>query len=182
MKLTAEEMNKLQDVIFYICKKAEDLNLQLFSIPLSKIIFLADRKHYLLTSKPIVADAYVRGKNGPYLKELRIGITYLQNNNYIKLTKINIGRQIHTLYSLGLRSKYYNMQNLTRVEKNILDKNIISVITGATAEAISASTHNHAWRTHTNGEYIPLCEQLFTEPAKITNADKEWAKEILAEM
>lgn len=182
MKITPEELKKLEEAVYLVCKTAQSKGLKLFSIPLSKIIFLADRKYYLKYLKPMIADAYVRGKNGPYLEDLRTAIYNLKADGYIAIEKRKYGTRFQSEYYLGYRKDNYQINNLSNVGQNILREVTFDVLVNETAETVSEYTHNHAWQVSVSKEHIPMCAQLVTQPAEITDDDMEWAKNVVANM
>ena len=182
MKITSDELKKLEEAVYLVCKTAQSKGLKLFSIPLSKIIFLADRKNYLRVFKPMIADAYIHGKNGPYLEDLRTAISNLKSRGYIATVKRKYGTQFQTEYYLGYRNDNYKIKNLSKNEQIILIDITFDVLVNETAETVSEYTHNHAWQVSVSKEHIPMCAQLITQPAEITDEDREWAKNIAAHM
>lgn len=182
MKITPSELEKLQDAVYWVCKIAQSKGLKLFSIPLSKIIFLADRRCYLRNLKPMIADAYVHGKNGPYLESLRTAISNLKSEGYIRTERRKYGIHSKTEYYLGCRSDRYQINNISKNNLEELREITFDVLVNETAETVSGFTHNHAWQVSVEKEHIPMCAQLITQPAEITDEDVEWAKSTVAHM
>lgn len=181
MSITPEEMHRLKDAIFIICKTAATYGFKLLSIPLSKAIFLSDRETYFSTAKPLIADAYIRGQFGPYLEGLRTASEELAQARSILLTKqIYPGHtKPFTEYSLGCAADDYQTSSFTAAEIRLLERITIDVLTEESPLSAAMATHNHAWQITQDKEPIPLAAQVLTDPAPVTQDDIRWAKEFM---
>lgn len=181
MPITPEEMHRLKDAIFIICKTAATYGFKLLSIPLSKAIFLSDRETYFSTAKPLIADAYIHGQFGPYLEELRTASEELAQARNIVLTKKIYQRHTKqfTEYSLGCTADEYQVNSFTEDEISLLQRVTIDVLTEESPLSAAMATHNHAWQVTQDKEPIPLSAQVLTDPAPVTQDDIRWAKEFM---
>lgn len=178
MSLTSQEMLNLMDAIVVSCRVAEENALQLLSIPLSKAIFLSDRETYFSTGRPLIADAYIRGKYGPYLKELREASDALVNERFIAVTPRilpEFNQHVYE-YTLGSNASHYSVTYFTEDERKLVAKNVINVVTDTTPLSAAMATHNHAWMITQDKEHIPLAAQILADPAPINQSDRDWAR------
>lgn len=185
MPLTAAEMNRLEDAIFASCRVASKNGFKLLSIAASKAIFLADREYYLKNGQPLIADAYVHGKFGPYLLELREATRNLTDNGYVIVKDAfytGCVQEFHE-YHLGKRHNDYSIKTLDSAGVKLVECKTIEVLTNYIDVADAAmSTHNHAWRITSEKEPMPLNMQILTASLPITEDDLNWAQGILGGM
>lgn len=180
-EIASTQMQKLKDTVFLICKIAQDNGLKLLSIHLSKIIFFADREIYLKTAQPMIVDRYIKGRFGPYLKELKTAIEDLKTDNYINFKQdfANGYRKETTEFFLGSKSDSYNITTLSYDEKEIITHLVIDSLQDSDPTSIAKSTYNHAWKVAQMKEKIPLSAQVLVYPAQITDTDIAWAESVL---
>lgn len=170
--MTPQQFAKLKETVHFICWKASGLTLG--SIRLSKIIFCADRYTYISTQAPMIADEYIRGDQGPYLKDLRQAIAELAEERKLGIKKLRMGTRNFKDYQLV---KSPEIHILTEEEQALLERLTHTVCTDYSAEEISEATHNIAWKMAGVGEKIPLAAQLVVGPSKIDDEAMAWACE-----
>jgi len=170
--MEAEALAKLKAAVHFIITVAQGMTLG--SIRLSKILFCADRDAYFKTLHPMFADAYVRGPQGPYLKELRTVLDELQHEHAIGIKKISLGNKSFTDYT---SLKVPDTALLSSDEQEQLRNITFRICTDYKAHEISEMTHNSVWSMAGHDEHIPLAAQLVAAPARITKKMRRWAQQ-----
>lgn len=168
--MTARQFAKLKESVHFICWKASGLTLG--SIRLSKIIFYADRSAYIATQAPMIADEYIRGDQGPYLRELRQAISELDQERKIRIKSIRLGKLDFTDYRAIAAP---DICLLTEQEKSLLEELTYTVCTDYSAGEISEATHNIAWKMAGDKEKIPLAAQLVSGSSAVDAEALAWA-------
>lgn len=165
-----EFFEKLKEAILFVCWCAGEMPLG--SIRLSKIIFNADRLTYFSKLRPMIADAYVRGSQGPYLRELRLATSVLQRERLLSISHKRVGSHNMSVYEVRRRPA---LALLSQQEVELLQSLTEKICTEYSAEAISVASHNSAWRMAEYKEHIPLAAQLVCHATRPTAAQLEWA-------
>lgn len=182
MPISEEQMRKLKEAIVVICKIAAENGFKLLSIPLSKIIFFADRDTYFNTGQPLIADAYIHGQFGPYLRELRAATEELMQAHIIVVNQKTYPDDCRefTEYSLGHAGERFTPTAFSENEKKLLKRLTIDVLTEETPMSVAESTHNHAWRITQSKEHIPLASQVLVNSVPMTTQDISLLKNLVS--
>lgn len=165
-------LEKLKEAVHFVCAEARGMTLG--SIRLSKVIFCADRATFISTFRPMIADSYIRGPQGPYLKELRTAVESLADSRRIAVRETKIGKIPFTEYIL---LKKPDIHLLSKEERELLRDLTYTICTDYSAREISEATHNAAWEVASDDEHIPLSAQLVAAPGEVMEKDIAWALE-----
>jgi len=172
----ALNMDKLKNLIHYICYKADSKNLG--KTKLNKVLWFSDAMFYLYNSHPITGETYVKGRHGPVSKNIDAALRKLAKEK--KVLESNA-------YYYGYPKKDYavlenpDISGFTAEEISLVDDTIKRVCDDSTAEEISKHTHNEIWKVAEMGEELPYSAVAFGKAVELTSEDIEWAQNVIDE-
>jgi Protein of unknown function (DUF4065) len=172
-----EQLNrdKFKALVHYICDKASDPSV-LGAIKLNKVLWYSDSIQYLVSSRSITGETYVKRQHGPVPRHI-VGVV----ETLVTEGKIARGRVDH----FGFYKNEYiaiapsDVSMFTSDEIKLVDAAFDHVCLNHTARSVSEETHGIIWQLADMGEEIPLATAFAANVGEIDETDIAWGKSYL---
>ncbi len=164
-------MDKLKELIHYICHRCEDPT-KLGAIKLNKVLWFSDVWAYMVFGSSITGDSYIKRQHGPVPKNVLSAIVELEQEQKMISRCANFhGYNKKEFFSL-MRP---DLSSFNANEISFVDEAIDFVCDGHTAKSISDKTHDEIWELAEIGEEIPLYTVFASRLGEINETDVAWA-------
>lgn len=169
---------RLENLILFICEECEDPR-ELGAVKLNKILWFSDVFAYRFTGKSLSQSDYIKLQYGPVPKSAETAIEKLKDDGRLIVREDKV---------MGYSKKtFINTQKADLSEFSSDELKLVSVLTreickNHTATSVSELSHDVVWEAAAMGETIPLSATLVSEPATITEDDKAWALQAIADV
>lgn len=144
---------KTKQAIHYICACACEDGLQLGATRLNKVLWFAQRDHYLRTLRPMLDCAFVKGPFGPFPPDCQKICNELAASGDISVNTKRLGKYTQTEI-LSLREP--DTSELSEEDRFLLRDLTREICTEYTARSISELTHNSLYDMLSMGEEYPI--------------------------
>jgi hypothetical protein len=163
------DRQKFKALFLYICSKADPSTLG--STKLNKILWLTDFRSYYETGEPVTGAKYIKRQYGPVPAPIVAVRRELEEEGLLIVKPSEFhGHEKHDYIAV----RPPEMDAFSDEERKIVDNVIHFVCNQNTARSISDLSHDHIWKAAEDGEELPYFT-IFSVPAQITEADREWA-------
>ncbi len=169
---------KFKSLVHYICWKRNADPSKLGAVKLNKILWLSDFRSYYETGSPISGARYVKRQFGPVPSSILPVLAELESEGEMSVTPAPLHSYIQTQYRVNQKPA---VDQLTPAELALTNEIIDLVCDGYTAKSISDFSHDHIWKTASDGEEIPYFT-IFANPVPASPMVREWALPELGEM
>jgi Protein of unknown function (DUF4065) len=168
--------DRLRDLIHYVCWKCEDPS-KLGVTKLYKILWFSDTWHYRLHGRPITGAEYVKREFGPAPRRGLPAIEELKRDGrLVEPARQGIPFERRDLIAVVVP----DTSGFSPAELMIVDTVIKEICDNYTAAGISELSHDIVWDVAQMGEVIPVFAVLASVPGEITDADMQWANDVIA--
>jgi uncharacterized protein YwgA len=146
-------MQKLKEVVHFVCKEMALEPEKLGAVKLQKIVWYFDVKKYITTMHTFTGASFVKSEFGPYSYDVKNALNDLVNEGRVhQNSQDHFGYEKAKLIGIGSTDLSVFSDNeirwLEEITKEICDNN--------TAASISEKTHGPIWRMASLGEPIPF--------------------------
>ncbi len=144
---------KLREAVHFVCKKMALRPEKLGAVKLQKIIWYFDVKSYLSTGRAATGATFVKGKYGPYTREIgdvvddlvSAGRLFADTEEFFDNEKTRLIGKGETDISV-----------FSDKERRWLDEISTDICENHTAASLSERSHGAVWRMAQYGEVIPF--------------------------
>lgn len=156
---------RLRELILYISTRCERDH-RFGATKLNKILAFADFTAYFRRHVPITGVEYMRLPQGPVPRRLKPIAADMERKNDIKMRTVQDGKfeQKRIVPLRPARLGLFSADDIAIVDE------IIQMLWGRTAKAVSEFSHGIAWRVASDGERIPY-EAVFLSDEALTDYD-----------
>lgn len=144
---------KLREAVHFVCKKMALQPDKLGAVKLQKIIWYFDVKSYLFTGKTATGATFIKGKFGPYTKEIGDVVKELVKADRLFTDSEEFYDNEKTRF---VGKGETDLSVFSDKEQRWLDEISTDVCEDHTAGSISERSHGAIWRMARYGELIPF--------------------------
>lgn len=157
---------KVLQVIHYICDVANGLPLG--AVRLNKILWFAEKDHFLCTLRPMLGLEFVKGPFGPLPPVAATACRHLADTGAIAMEERDYG----TYRYVDMRPLRRPTPSLLSEEEQAALRNLTwEICTEHTARSISDLTHNSLYHMLSMGEDYPLEFSLMEKARPATSSE-----------
>ena len=174
MPVQTLNMEKLKNLIHYICYKADSDNLG--KTKLNKVLWFSDATFYLYNNRSITGESYLKDRHGPVSKHINKALSELADERKVFESDVIFHGYPKKEYAV---IKNPNIKDFSVEEISLIDDVIKRVCYESTAGGISNFTHNEIWEVAEMGEELPYSAIAFGRAIEPSLDDIEWAKSVI---
>jgi hypothetical protein len=147
------DMSKLKEAVHFVCKKMALEPEKLGAVKLQKIIWYFEVKNYCFTKKTATGATFIKGKFGPYAKEIGYVIQDLiAEGRLFTDTETDYGNDKTRFIGKGST----DLSLFSDRQKCWLDEITKEICENHSANSISERSHGAIWGMAEYGETIPF--------------------------
>lgn len=167
------EREKFKALVHYVCWRCEDPR-SLGAVRLNKVLWHAERIHYLRTGRPIAGATYLKHQSGPATRAVAPAVVELEKEGAVATRERSCGGGSTTQYFARYEP---DVSTFTPNEISLIDAVVEAVCFRDAPSPIDLTADVRIWKLAQIGETLPYYTVFAARPEEITKRDMDWAVE-----